>query len=124
MAARENAEARKTQAGADPLTNILNDLAQTEAHHDASLLAYAVHQRLIKDLGAIDRGVHQAPFIVLMGAEMPAILVETGFLTSPAEAQKLIDKDYQGKIAESLVNGIVAFLGEVASRHKPSDKPK
>jgi N-acetylmuramoyl-L-alanine amidase len=124
VAARENAEARKAQVGADPLTNILNDLAQTEAHHDASLLAYAVHQRLIKDLGTADRGVHQAPFIVLMGAEMPAILVEAGFLTSPAEAQKLVDKEYQTKIADSLVDGIVAFLGEVANRHKPSEKPK
>jgi N-acetylmuramoyl-L-alanine amidase len=126
VAARENAEARKQQGSGDALANILSDLAQTEAHHDASSLAYSVHQRLVKDLGAPDRGVHQAPFIVLMGAEMPAILVEVGFLTSPVEGPKLADKAYQARIADSLVDGIAAYLGEVANRRKPSapDKAK
>jgi N-acetylmuramoyl-L-alanine amidase len=116
VAARENAEAHKQQASGDTLAGILADLAQTEAHHDASALAYAVHQRLVKDLGAADRGVHQAPFIVLMGAQMPAILVEVGFITSPLEGVWLSDKAYQEKIADALVDGIAAYLGEVANR--------
>lgn len=118
VAAQENGEARRAKVGTDPLANILEDLAQTEAHHEASALAYAVHQRLVKDLGAADRGVQQAPFIVLMGAQMPAILVEVGFLSHPAESRRLSDKDYQGRIADSLVAGIAAFREDVARRRK------
>jgi N-acetylmuramoyl-L-alanine amidase len=125
VVAAENAEARKAKASGDPLANILSDLARTEAHHDAATLAYAVHQRLVKDLGAPDRGVHQAPFIVLEGAQMPAILLEVGFLTHPAESKLLSDKDYQGKLAEALVAGIASFLDEVGRRGKASEpKPK
>lgn len=120
VAARENAEARKTRAIGDPLAEILNDLAQTEAHHDASTLAYAVHQWLVQGLRTFDRGVHQAPFIVLMGAEMPAILVEVGFVTHPAESLKLTEKAYQGRIAQALVDGIAAYLDETGRRRKAS----
>ncbi|MBI5547907.1 MAG: N-acetylmuramoyl-L-alanine amidase [Deltaproteobacteria bacterium] len=122
VAAAENAEARKVKASKDPLANILDDLATTEAHRDASALAYAVHQQLIKDLGATDRGVHQAPFIVLMGAQMPAVLVEVGFLTNPAEAALLTDKEHQGKVARSLAAGIASWLDEVARRRMPLEQ--
>ena len=125
VVALENAEARQAKASGDPLANILSDLARTEAHHDAAALAYAVHQRMVKDLGAPDRGVHQAPFIVLEGAQMPAILVEVGFLTHPAESKLLSDKAYQGKIAASLTAAIAGFLEDLGRRGKtPEAKGK
>ena len=113
VAAVENAEAGEEAAPTDDLAFILNDLAETQAHHDASKLAYTVHQRLVADLGAADRGVQQAPFIVLMGAQMPAILAEVGFLSHPAEAARLCDKAYQKRIVASLAAGLLAFLAEV-----------
>ena len=117
VVARENGEAKRLKRSVDPLASILDDLAQTEAHHDASAFAYAVHQQIVEDLGAADRGVQQAPFIVLMGAQMPAILVEVGFLSHPEESKLLSDKDYQARIAASLVRAIVSF-GESGKRHK------
>lgn len=120
VVALENGEARRLKRSADPLASILDDLAQTEAHHDASALAYAVHQHLVKDLGAADRGVQQAPFVVLMGAQMPAVLVEVGFLTHPAESKLLASEAYQSRIASALLAGIAAFVEE--RRHKPSNE--
>ncbi len=123
VAAAENAEAGAQAAPADDLAFILNDLAQTQAHRDSSKLAYTVHQRLVKELEAADRGVHQAPFIVLMGAQMPAILAEVGFLSHSQESRKLVDPAYQKRIARSLKNGIVEFLEKVGDRDEASAAP-
>lgn len=56
------------------------------------------------------RRVAQAPFFVLRGAAMPAVLIETGFLTEKAEARMLGDKKYQDKMAASLAKGIARYL--------------
>lgn len=56
------------------------------------------------------RRVAQAPFFVLRGAAMPAVLIETGFLTEKAEARMLGDKKYQDKMAASLAKGIAQYL--------------
>jgi N-acetylmuramoyl-L-alanine amidase len=57
-----------------------------------------------------DLGVKQAPFYVLIGAEMPAILAEISFITNPDEAKLLQDDQYLNKIAEQLAAGIVAYV--------------
>jgi N-acetylmuramoyl-L-alanine amidase len=118
VAALENAEARSGGEPGDALHSILNDLAKSEAHREASTLAYAVHDRLVKDLQAVDNGVHQAPFVVLMGAQMPAILVEAGFLSNPAESRELSSSAYQAKIARSVAEAVHGFLEEIARRGK------
>jgi N-acetylmuramoyl-L-alanine amidase len=116
VAEAENAEAGPQQGPTDDLAFILSDLARTEAHRDSSKLAYLVHQHMVADLGANDRGVHQAPFIVLMGAQMPAILAEVGFLSHPDESKLLVDHAHQKKIVRSLAAGIVSFLKQVGGR--------
>lgn len=112
VAAAENAEDDTGDVPRDDLSFILADLAETEAHRDASQLAYTVHENLISRLKARDRGVHQAPFRVLKGARMPAILVEVGYLSHPQESRRLRERGYQGRIAEALARGIVEFLDE------------
>jgi N-acetylmuramoyl-L-alanine amidase len=114
VAARENAEAPSYSTSDDALSLILTDLVQTQAHHESSTLAYRVHQKLVNHLNAVDRGVQQAPFVVLMGARMPAILVEIGFLSNSQEAKKLSQSSYQQQIAEAITQGIADFL-----RNKP-----
>jgi N-acetylmuramoyl-L-alanine amidase len=94
-----------------PLDLILWDLAQAEVLNESSRLALAVQGRLNARLGLRDRGVKQAPFVVLTGATMPAILVEVGFLSNPSEANRLTQPDSQQQIAESLAAGIEDFLG-------------
>ena len=121
VAALENAEAPQAEVGGGDLAAILADLAQAEAHRDASALAYAVHQRLVKELGATDHGVHQAPFVVLVGAQMPAILIEVGYLSSPAESERLCDKVYQAKVARGIAAGMRAFFEQIGARSKVSE---
>ena len=90
---------------------ILWDLAQAEVLNESSRLALAVQGRLNARLGLRDRGVKQAPFVVLTGATMPAILVEIGFLSNPSEAERLTEPESQQHLAEALGAGIEDFLG-------------
>ena len=93
-----------------PLDLILWDLAQAEVLNESAEFALAVQGRLNARLGSRDRGVKQAPFVVLTGATMPAILVEVGFLSNTSEAQRLIQPDYQQQLAEAVAAGIEDFL--------------
>jgi N-acetylmuramoyl-L-alanine amidase len=89
---------------------ILWDLAQAEVLNQSAELALAVQNRLNERLGLKDRGVKQAPFVVLTGATMPAVLVEIGFLSNPAEAKQLESADHQQRLAEALALGIDDFV--------------
>ena len=96
--------------GRSPLDLILWDLAQADVLNESSKLALRVQGRLNEHLGLRDRGVKQAPFVVLTGATMPAILVEVGFLSNPSEAERLTQSASQQQIAEALAAGIEDFL--------------
>ena len=97
--------------GRSPLDLILWDLAQAEVLNESSRLALSVQGRLNARLGLRDRGVKQAPFVVLTGATMPAILVEVGFLSNPTEAQQLTQPESQQQLAEAVAAGVEDFLG-------------
>jgi N-acetylmuramoyl-L-alanine amidase len=125
VAARENAEvgAVKVQTS-DTLSFILADLQRSEAHADSSRLAYSIHEKLIATTKAVDRGVQQAPFYVLMGLEAPAVLVEVGFISHPDEARRLADAEYQAKLAHAISDGVKAFLQQIEARDaKKAGKP-
>jgi N-acetylmuramoyl-L-alanine amidase len=109
-AALEN-RAGSSANGRSPLDLILWDLAQAEVLNESSRLALAVQGRLNARLGLRDRGVKQAPFVVLTGATMPAILVEVGFLSNPSEAERLTQPESQQQLAEAVAAGIEDFLG-------------
>jgi N-acetylmuramoyl-L-alanine amidase len=106
----------------DDLQLILWDLAQ--AHHLAESQRFAglVQGELNAALQLKDRGVKQAPFRVLMGAAMPAVLVELGFLSNPEEEKKLQDPAYRGELADALVRAIARYkeLVEVPSPAAPA----
>jgi N-acetylmuramoyl-L-alanine amidase len=93
-----------------PLDLILWDLAQAEVLNESADLALAVQARLNARLGLNDRGVKQAPFVVLTGATMPAILVEVGFLSNPSEGRQLATAEHQQRLAEALALGIDDFV--------------
>jgi N-acetylmuramoyl-L-alanine amidase len=105
----------ENQAGAPaartPLDLILWDLAQAEVLNESAELALAVQNRLNARSGTRDRGVRQAPFVVLTGATMPAILVEFGFLSNVDEAQRLRQPEHQQQLAEAIAAGIEDFVG-------------
>jgi N-acetylmuramoyl-L-alanine amidase len=112
VAARENADhlaGEPVRDPADPVSAILADLQDQASLQGASRLAYAIHERLVASLGAEDHGVKQAPFYVLAGARMPAVLLEVGFISQEAESAKLRTPEYQERIAAAVADGIAAF---------------
>jgi N-acetylmuramoyl-L-alanine amidase len=64
----------------------------------------------MKSAGVRDRGVKKAPFIVLIGANMPSILAEISFVSNPTDERKLQTPEYRQRIAESLYRGIAKYV--------------
>jgi len=100
--------------GAIPL--ILWDMAQTIYLEQSSQLAEIVQRELNGALAITDRGVRQAPFRVLVGATMPAVLVELGFLTNPEEEKRLADGEYRRKLSEALLAALKQYRTRVGAR--------
>jgi N-acetylmuramoyl-L-alanine amidase len=113
VAARENAT---TVSKVSDLQRILQDLQMTSKRNESSLLAGSVQQALVQvpkgGKNGRDLGVKHAPFVVLMGAEMPSILVETGFISNPGEERKLADPKYRGQAARAIFEGIKEYLAD------------
>ena len=93
----------------DLLRSILWDLAQSEFQQESSRLAEGLQDSLERALRLPSRGVKQAPFYVLGGAAMPAVLVEIGFLSNPREEEQLQDEGYRDRIARALAAGLAAY---------------
>ncbi|WP_201321168.1 N-acetylmuramoyl-L-alanine amidase [Pseudanabaena sp. lw0831] len=73
-------------------------------------LASYVHSQIISGTGAIDRSVRGSGFYVVAKTSMPAILVETGYVTNPTEARNLSSPDYQKRMADAIARGIDQFM--------------
>ena len=118
VAARENAARMAGEALADrgdPVGFILQDLESAAALAESSRLAYFLQERLVAGTGADDNGVKQAPFYVLAGARMPAVLLELGFISHDAEGALLRTAAYQEKLAAAIAEGVAAW--RTADRH-------
>lgn len=113
LAEQENADEEEAERPSDPLGFILADLARMEAHVGSSRLAVEIHQSLVRASGARDRGVRQAPFFVLSGARMPAVLVEVGYISHPHEEKRLARLEDQARIARAIADGIEAYGRQV-----------
>ncbi|MEE8525169.1 MAG: N-acetylmuramoyl-L-alanine amidase [Thermoanaerobaculia bacterium] len=98
---------------------ILWDLAQSFHLAESQRFANLVQEELNLSLGLRDRGVKQAPFRVLMGAKMPAVLVELGFLSNPEEEAKLRSPAYVKKLVDSLVRAVIRFKTQMEARQAP-----
>ena len=108
VAARENAASTQAMGGlpdfvkAIALNNKLDESRDFALHVQRAMVErQKTSNRMLKDLG-----VKQAPFVVLIGANMPSVLAETGFVTNPQEAKLLKGNAYRQKIAESLFAAI------------------
>jgi N-acetylmuramoyl-L-alanine amidase len=112
VAARENATSEKNISD---LQSILNDLMLNTKISESSKLAHEVQKGIMGSVGkkyaeVKDLGVKPAPFSVLIGAEMPAILVETGFITNPAERKRLQSKKYLETMADGILSGLEDYI--------------
>jgi N-acetylmuramoyl-L-alanine amidase len=73
------------------------------------LLAYQMQKSITKDLPIEDRGAKRARYQVLREAGMPAILIEGGFMSNPAEGQRIFDPVYRRRMARAVVDGILGY---------------
>jgi len=112
VAARENAISGKSLSA---LKNIINDLVLNNKFYESSQLAHTVQKGMISQIkinhqNIKDLGVKQAPFYVLIGAQMPSILVEIGFLTNSTEMKRLVSKKYQTRLIKGICKGIKEYV--------------
>jgi N-acetylmuramoyl-L-alanine amidase len=112
VAARENAVSDKS---IHELQDLVKKIALKEKIEESREFAFDVQKSLHAGLAAKapairDRGVKKAPFIVLIGANMPSILAEISFLSNPTDERKLQTPEYRQKIAESLYKGVSRYV--------------
>ncbi|MBI5559820.1 MAG: N-acetylmuramoyl-L-alanine amidase [Deltaproteobacteria bacterium] len=102
--------------GGNDIESIIWDLVETETLKESEELAGSVHDRLVKATNGENRGVKQAPFFVLAGATMPAVLVEVGFISNPEEEKKLSSEGAQKTIAAAISSGVADFEKKLGKR--------
>lgn len=121
VAAREN-------AGSDKSVGELKDLIQTitlndkieESHTFADDIQTAIQSQAARaNPAAHNRGVKRAPFVVLIGASMPSVLAEIGFLSNPRDENNLNKPEYRQKVAEALYKGLAQYAQSL-SHFEPS----
>jgi N-acetylmuramoyl-L-alanine amidase len=112
VAARENAVSEKS---IHELQDIVKKIALRdkieESREFAANVQSSLYQNLsLRDRGLRNRGVKKAPFIVLIGANMPSILAEISFVSNPTDAHKLQTPEYRQKIADALYKGVTKYV--------------
>jgi N-acetylmuramoyl-L-alanine amidase len=112
VAARENAA---SDQDIHELQDLVKKIALKEKIEESREFASDVQQSLhsglaAKTSGIRDRGVKKAPFVVLIGANMPSILAEISFISNPGDEKRLKSPDYRQRIAESLYRGISRYV--------------
>ncbi len=113
VAARENAVSEKS---IHELQDLVKKITLKEKIDESRELASDVQTSLYQGLSSKNpnlhnRGVKKAPFVVLIGANMPSILAEISFVSNPIDEQRLETPEYRQKIAESLYRGIAKYVG-------------
>jgi len=113
VAARENAVSDQS---IHQLSDLVKKIALKDKIAESREFASDVEGSLYSGLekgnaGLKDRGVKKAPFVVLIGANMPSILAEISFVTNPKDAEQLNDPEYRERVAESLYRGVARYEG-------------
>jgi len=129
VAARENAVSDQS---IHQLSDLVKKIALKEKIDESREFASDVETSLYGGLqkgnaGLKNRGVKKAPFVVLIGANMPSILAEISFVTNPKDARQLRQPDYRQRVAESLYKGVAKYAGglsgaKVSSERASNDK--
>ncbi len=116
VAARENAVSDQS---IHQLSDLVKKITLQDKIAESREFAGDVESSLYSGLeagnaGLKDRGVKKAPFVVLIGANMPSILAEISFLTNPDDAHELRDPEYKQRIAEALYRGVAKYVGSLS----------
>ncbi|HKF24940.1 MAG TPA: N-acetylmuramoyl-L-alanine amidase, partial [Candidatus Acidoferrum sp.] len=117
VAARENAT---SEQGIHELEDLVKQIARTEKIDESREFAEDVQESLSKRVQKTvrpikNRGVRKAPFVVLIGADMPSILTEISFLSNPADEKLLKQPEHRQRVAEGIFQGITGYLQSLNS---------
>lgn len=95
------------------LSSLMQNAKINESSQFAGYVQKAVYTHMRTDYSKIkNKGIKQAPFIVLIGAHMPSILIETGFISNSRECKRLNDSGYQKKLCKAIADGIMKYIEE------------
>ncbi len=115
VAARENATSQKSIY---ELQSLLQKIALKEKIQESREFAGIIQKSLQSGLwrarGVKDRGVKQAPFVVLIGAQMPSVLAEVAFLSNPRDEAQLKRPEYRQRVAEALYKGLSQYASTLS----------
>ncbi len=117
VAARENSS---SSDGIHELEDIVKRIARTEKIDESKEFARDVQESLARNVQKSnrmikDRGVRKAPFVVLIGADMPSILTEISFLSNPSDEQLLKKPEQRQRVAEGIYQGVAGYLQNLNS---------
>jgi N-acetylmuramoyl-L-alanine amidase len=122
VASRENAVSNQS---VHELSDLVKKIALKDKIDESRELASDVDASLYGGLtkgnaGLKDRGVKKAPFVVLIGANMPSILAEISFVTNPNDAEQLETPEYRERVAESLYRGVAKYAAGINGSTRPT----
>jgi N-acetylmuramoyl-L-alanine amidase len=101
--------------GSRDIELVLWDFAQIR-HIEQSAELSRILEASLRERGTIDvRPIERAPFRVLESANMPAVLIEMGFLTNPAQAKVLSGANFQGAFAQAVLDAVIRFRGHLSA---------
>ena len=109
LAALENAMSRQPMSSLEPM---LKRIARSTKIEESKSLAGVVQSKLVGRTKAPDRGVKRAPFVVLIGAKMPAVLAEIGFISNRSDAKLLGREDHRQRIAQGLAEAVRSYAAQ------------
>ena len=117
VAARENAS---SQDGIHDLEDLVKRIARTEKIDESREFAQDVQDSLSRSVQRSNRqiknrGVRKAPFVVLIGADMPSILTEISFLSNPSDEKMLKQPEHRQRVAEGIYQGVAGYLQSMNS---------
>ena len=116
--ALENAPSTRSYS---ELQSIVQELLNNTKLQESLRLAESVHHNTLDGLRRVygerihDRGVRRAPFVVLIGARMPALMVEAGFISNPEEERLLNDQRYLSRLVEGIAAGVNHYAGSLSA---------
>ena len=116
QAARENASAQKT---VHELRDLVQQIALQDKVEESREFAGKIHKSLFAAAARAnsrnrDRGVKKAPFVVLIGASMPSVLAEIGFVSNPRDEALFKKADMRQKIADGLYRGLAQYAATLS----------
>jgi N-acetylmuramoyl-L-alanine amidase len=116
LAQREGAVLPTATGGDRTIEMMLWEMAQLQHLEQSAVVAGLIEQSLRARVKMSPRAIQQAPFRVLVGANMPAVLVELGFISNPDEEKLLSSQSYQRRLVDGLVDAVARYRAQLEAR--------